>query len=213
MYPKLLGICSLVAALALSPSMSSASPVLTEGPSVVAVGKKIVETNTGDVIFDSASGPTFCNKSERTGTVTVNSGGLIGIAWGFEFFGGTAANGGCTSGWLASAAISSTLSSCFQTTKTSDQWELRGGNCSEAAKSLTFTLKGTFAMGETITCKYSRSNVTGTFSTNTTPVTLTVGASQSFTKEEGSFICPSVQTLTGKYTLETDDTSALLTVS
>jgi hypothetical protein len=74
-----------------------------------------------------------------------------------------------------------------------------GGACGGTAINLKFTL--TSAIGN---CTYERATVTGTYVTNVTPVTLTVGAGQTFTKTAGSSICPASGTLDGAWTLETD---------
>jgi len=97
---------------------------------------------------------------------------------------------------------------CLKTVASTDRFTVRGGSCSQEARSITFTLDTTLA-GK---CLYSRSSaIEGTFTTDTggQDAVLTVGSfSSQFTREAGSgFFCPSTAALEMSITLETDSTS------
>jgi hypothetical protein len=69
---------------------------------------------------------------------------------------------------------------------------------SSASGAIAFTAK--FSNG--LTCTFSRTTVTGTYNTNVSPTTLTVGASQVFTKSAGSSAeCGATGTLDGTFTV------------
>jgi hypothetical protein len=76
---------------------------------------------------------------------------------------------------------------------------VRGGTCEAAAESLRFTLTNA-TLGS---CIYERASVTGSYVANVTPVKLTVGSGQTFSKVSGGILCPSTGVLSGAWTLET----------
>jgi len=81
---------------------------------------------------------------------------------------------------------------------------VRGGTCSESARTITFILNSTGA-GE---CKMTRTAaITGTYTTHSTGdaiLTVAPNATSTFTKESGGVLCPSQGTLSMQFTLETD---------
>ena len=209
MHRNILAICAALVAFAVAPAMASASPVLQESGVNVATGTKIVATNEGNTIFSTNLGNVTCTGSTLTGTLTTNSGKLIEGDLESASYTGSGAGGDCTTAFAGDVKVTVTsLPWCIKTTSTTaDTWEIRGGNCNEAARSLTFVLDFTSSGAE---CKYQRSAVTGTYTTGGAQAVLTTGASQTFSGETGnSFICPSSGNVEMSYKLETENGTAL----
>ncbi|MGN6586940.1 MAG: hypothetical protein ACTHKT_05635, partial [Solirubrobacterales bacterium] len=79
MHKKLMMTCMAIAAFAafvIAPA-ASASPVLTENGTAVAVGASIEGKNTGEAIFTTTAGNVNCSSAVLKGTVTKNSGTKI----------------------------------------------------------------------------------------------------------------------------------------
>lgn len=205
MTRKLLATCvslAAFAALAVIPAMASASPVLTENGVAVPVGAKVDATNSGNILFTTSSGTVTCTKSTFTGTVITNTGTHIEGTIETATFKGEGPEETCKSTFIFNPSFKVTpenLHWCI-TSGGADAWSIRGGACGAAAKNLRFTLDNS-VVGN---CTYERATVTGTYETNKTPVTLKVGASQTFTKVAGGSACPATGTLSGGWTLETD---------
>lgn len=206
MRSKLTAAClalAAFAAMALVPAGASANPLLTDAGGTVKVGSTIEATNVGNITLSSGLGNISCQSSTLTGNVTANTAGNINGDITKATFTGTGANGHCTSTIIFNPTFTvdtaESLPWCLTNEGNTDNWTVRGGACNAAAKNLTFTLTGAF------TCKYTRATVTGTFNTTTSPATLTIGAGQTFTKEEGSSaLCPETGTLSGAWQLYTD---------
>jgi hypothetical protein len=100
-----------------------------------------------------------------------------------------------------------------------DEFQIRGGTCSEAAKKITFILDTTLSAGVVTQCKYERGSgepVKGTYTTHATgeailSVTAKAGTlpDTTFKGEAGNnVLCPATGTLEMSFTLETDVTPA-----
>jgi hypothetical protein len=161
-----------------------------------------------------------CSGAEMTGYLTKNNGTEVEGTVHSASFAGTGlereGSNECTSsfgGITVHTKIGNGTPWCLRSTAgmNEDEFQVRGGSCSEAARSITFVLTST-TVG---TCKYSRAEaVKGTYTTHSTGdaiVTIsgsgaTGGTDTEFTKEEGGIFCPSNGTLDLKFTLETDTT-------
>lgn len=83
-----------------------------------------------------------------------------------------------------------------------DKFTVRGGKCSEAARSLLFTLDSAIAG----TCTYQKASVIGTYTTHPAAAVLTI-QNQTFTRVTGGNFCPPEGSLDMAFTLETDEAS------
>jgi hypothetical protein len=201
MHKKILAICAALVAFVAMPAVASASPELVENGARVATGTKITAKNSGNVRLTTSIGTLTCTEAHMGGTLVTNSGKLVeGTIESASFTG--PGGGKCEgSGFLSSYTVTAEgLHWCVKTTSTvADTFAIRGGGCNEATRPITFTLHG-----EVISCKYSRSEVTGTYNTKTDPLTLTTGASQTFAGDAGnSGFCPSSGTLDAAFNLTT----------
>jgi len=214
------GLLALVALAALAlPAVASASPELGE-TTETNVWEKIVPpaliqaTSLEVSKMTSPGGTTLteCDTAVMTGDLFENSGTSVkGNITSAAFH--NAGGADCTALFGGTAKVTTNVGNgvpwCVQTTKTADQVEIRGGKCSEAARSITFVLD-TSSFGE---CKYNSTTFpTGTFTTDTSPehkdAVVTVTKSGLWTRESGSSVfCPAEANLDMKFTLETDNTN------
>jgi hypothetical protein len=202
MHKKILAICAALVALgALAiPAAASAAVTLREHTAggindVVEVGKKVTALNDGDSTFKGGELSVTCTNNHMTGTVVKND-HVNGVQITLEkaSFKGTKTEEKCDGGSLMGAtrvtipALTNeggTGHWCIKNIAGEDRFEVIGANCGTASGTLTFTLEGN------ISCTYTRSaSVTGTYTTTTTPSTLSVTGEPTFTKEAGSFLCP-----------------------
>ncbi|MGN6588616.1 MAG: hypothetical protein ACTHKT_14280 [Solirubrobacterales bacterium] len=202
MHKKLMLACMAIAAFAafvIAP-VASATPVLTEGTTAVAVGSSIKGTNTGATKFTASTGTVVeCSHAEFKGTVTKNSGTKITgeIPAGSSSFSGSAAESKCTSG-LGAVSVS-TGKLCLETAA-SDAVTVTG-----CGANVTFVL--TIAG---IECPYATASVSGTYST-TGDATVNV-SEQTATRSNSNVFCPA----SGKIDMDFDLTTTAgttLTVS
>ena len=222
MSKKLIAACMAIAAFAALAvaSTASAAPVLTHPTgtvmSVHPTGKTCTEdptgcikgTNTGETTMVSALGTVRCTNATMTGTLDTNStaSGSKGTVTSASFS-GTGTNGECTSwtgGVTVTPGVAGGLPWCLEATGSTDEGKIRGGKCSELARSIRYTLDFT-----TITsgpCNYVRSNpavVTFVTHPEAAKVSLT---NQVWTAEPGNPIgCPSSGELNMTFDLYTDN--------
>jgi hypothetical protein len=205
------GLLALVALAAMAlPAVASASPEITHPTgTTLATGAKITGTNVGNTVLTSSLGNVECSKALMTGTLTKNSGTAVEGTISSASFKGT--EGGAEekcSGAFGSVAVTVTsLPWCIRATNTMapDEFQVRGGACTEAAKAITFALH-TSLFG---TCTFERaaaSPVTGTFRTHAAGDALLTITNVAFTRTSG--FCPSEGKLDMSFTLETDKTIA-----
>ena len=194
MYKRFMASCTALVALAvlaLAPA-ASASPVLTESGTALAVGSSVLTKSTGGIVFTGAFNAN-CSLAEAVGTVTANTGSQIKgeIPIGGTKVGGTGASGDCTSS-LGAVAVSVTSKVCTETVKGTDQVKLTGcgGNIA-----FTATITGSGV------CKYTSTSMTGTFVTNT-DAGLKL-SEQEVKLSEGGIFCPS----SGKVDVDSDETT------
>lgn len=233
MSKKLIATCMALAAFvafAVAPSVASATntPVITHptgtvlnptGKTCGAISNAVClkGTNIGETIMrSSATGGivlTRCTTSVMTGELTKNNGTTVeGNVRSASFSGtGTEVNGvnECTGTFgniTVTTAVASGLPWCMRSTSTmkTDEFQIRGGLCSEAAREIRFILDSTTA-GE---CTYGRTAaIVGTYTTDTEPELSDAVVhikEQEFVKKAGGIGCPSVGYLEMSFTLETD---------
>jgi len=225
MYKKLITACiALVAftALAIGPASASATntPRLTApAGTTAAVGSTIIGT-AGKTTFKETGGNTIltCESATLTGTVATNSGGNVeGTISSSTFVGsanpvGSEPDNACTG--LFNASVTATTPWCLRSTTTmaTDEFQVRGGACNEATKTLVFHLV-TNSIG---TCTYERTAATGpikgTFTTSPANAELTVTSTASgsgFTRSSISpLLCPSSGVLQMNFALENKSNQA-----
>jgi hypothetical protein len=202
MSKKITMICAALAAFmafAVLPAVASASPEVTFPTGTrLAVPAKIHAHNVGNTKMTTSSGNIECTTATMTGTLTVNNGSQIEGDVETASFTGGGSGSNCT-GPLGDVQVTVTsLPWCVRSTAGANEFEVRGGNCNETSRALTFTLDT-----GGLTCAYSKANVTGTFATHPEDAKLTV-SEQNFTKSSGSFLCPGSGKLDMTFTLEND---------
>jgi hypothetical protein len=207
MHKKIMLACMAITAFAafvIAPT-ASASPVLTENGSALAVGASIKGTNISETLFTASTGAIVrCTKAELKGSVTGNSGTVIKgtIPVGGAVFSGTGVGSpvaDCTSD-LGDVRVTVTSELCLETVTKSDNVTITG--CS--GNPVTFTLHITNTGSE---CKYSTSTVLGTFVTN---ASATVKVTEQSAGLVSGFLCPSSGKLDMHFDLTTTDGTALL---
>lgn|GEM_PF-647276 len=212
----LLGIAAL-ASLA-GPAIASATntPTLTVPTGTdAALGTKLVGTSADPTLLGTG-GETIltCASATLTGELTKNSGGIVeGSITSATFVGteppvGAEPDKACVGVFTASVTATLPLCARATTTMNTDEFQIRGGKCPEAAKAIVFHLYVSF--DPTKPCTYERaasSPITGTFSTHPSDAVLTVtatAAASGFTRVAGSFLCPSSVILKMSATLESE---------
>lgn len=206
MHKKILAICAALVAFAIVPAVASASPVLTENGTALAASVKItaLSTKTENAVFAAGSTEVKCNENWMTGTVHRNKENIVeGTIEKAEFRSNLTTSGtDCDGGSLLGPTVveipdltnfggtGEKAHWCIKTVPKTDEWELEGRSCtSTVAPTLTFILRSTGGLK----CAYIRTaTVRGTFTTNSTPVTLKVTGEPEFTGagEGNSFLCP-----------------------
>lgn len=203
MRNKIIAACVALVAFAALPSMANAIVLREEGGVLVNVGSKIEATNEGNTVFSGSFGKVECTKSTLTGEVTVNGTSAVEGNITAATYTGEEAEGKCSSAFFGPTKVTITsLPWCLRTTsKSADKAELRGGNCSEAAKNLEFTLDSSIG-----NCTYRAASVTSNeYVTGQVPGTLKF-ENQPFTGIS-AFPCPTTGSFTGAYILETDEST------
>jgi hypothetical protein len=212
MSKKLIAALMAIAAFAafgMSATSASAAPVVTHPTgTVLATGTKLTGTSIGHVTFTSSTLNVTCTTGTITGPLVSNStaGGFSGEITEAHFT-GTGTSGDCTAtGSFFNGSAKPTpeivggLPWCIKNTL-NDNFEIRGGKCSEAARSIKFGLDLTGL----VTCTYERASLTGTFDTHPLDASGRINANQAWTLVSG-FGCPSSPSLDMEFTLETDTT-------
>jgi hypothetical protein len=182
MHKKLILACAAIAAFAalVTAPVASASPVLTNGGTPVAVGTEVKGSNTGIFLFSNGAYNVECTSASLTAKVTSNSGTLIRWEAGVGAFTttGTGASGDCTTPMGPTTLGWGKL--CFETGKTDNLFVTGCGS----AIAMTTNITGL------VVCKYTAGSITASFPTNA-DATLAL-SSVPLVKSEGSgAFCPS----------------------
>jgi hypothetical protein len=223
MAKKILALCAAIMAFAVVPSVASAanSPELVEsGGGTVAVGSLIEGTNIGNTLMTDISGNTLlsCDIATLTGKVSKNDGSNVEGDISTASFKNLSAStcSGSIGATLVTPSHSSNPSTnglpwCIRSTTAmaTDEFQVRGNKCSEAARPIRFILHVPL-IGE---CTYQRTSpVVGSFSTGIGSTTLTISKVE-FPKIAGSSLCPSAGFLDMTFMLETDGTSTRIDIT
>jgi hypothetical protein len=205
----------------------------------LATGTKLLATSIGNAKLKNGEGTTTlaeCTTARLTGALTKNAEGTIEgnittatfSGPGAEFDGMSECSGisilpnltATTNGTdpvgtklEGSEDVANGTPYCIRSTPTmaEDEFQVRGGTCSEEARKITFILDTTkfFEGDSNRECKYERAAaIIGTFTTDTTGdaiLSVEAGEKTLFTGEPGNnVLCPSKGTLEMKFTVETD---------
>jgi len=191
------------------PTMASASPELQSSAGVkVGTGTGITAVQNSDSVLTTSSGNITCTSNHMSGELVTNSGKLIEGTIKSASFTGAGTSGRCKStinvlgSEVQFQVTTENLHWCLSSSALGT-WSLRGGACTAAPSNLKFTLHGFFPGGGSAgSCTYERASVTGTNNTLTSPLILTTGANQTFTRVSGT-ICPSAGTLDASFKVTT----------
>jgi hypothetical protein len=187
MSKKLLLACLAIAAFGaffIAPSASAVT--FTDSQQPLAAGTSITAHSTGFFNFTGAFNVT-CSTVHKTGRITKNLTSVV--AWDVSketvSFTGTGTSSDCTSA-LGSTSVSFNSGLCFES-QAGDIMKATG-----CGANVVFTL----AVTGTGPCKYSTASISGTFTTNSEPVTVTF-TEQEAKLTEGGFFCPGSVKLDG----------------
>jgi hypothetical protein len=212
MHKKIAMACMALVAFAASaviPAVASAGPLTIPTGTAAAVGTKIVGTNVGHATMTTGAGNVTCTSAVMNGTVTNNSATHVAGTIESAHFTGTKPEGRCEGPFgdvrvttdfeeeVGGKKVKVGVPWCVTTLTKADQFEVRGGACSEATRPLKFVLDSTTA-GE---CKYQKASVTGTYTTHPDDLKMTISG-QSFERYAGGFLCPLTGSLDMTFTLE-----------
>jgi hypothetical protein len=202
MQKKLIMACASIAALVAlaGPSIASASPVLTDAGTAVAVGAEVKGNNTGLFSFSNGAYSVICSTANLSAKVTSNSGTKIRLEAGAGAFTttGTGTSGDCTTPMGPSTQTWGKI--CFETVEKTDTLSVTG-----CGSSLTMTTNIT----GTVVCKYTAANLKTSFPTNA-DATFSL-SSVPLTKIEGSgAFCPSEIVFSLDFDLTTSGGGTLL---
>jgi hypothetical protein len=195
--------CALIS-LGAVPTAASATPELTHPTGTrLPVGTLLKATNVGfSTTKEGSGGIIFACSSTWTGELLKNASGEVEAnVNGFNSF-GTGSSEGCTNPF-GSGKFTASVPWCMRATAAmaADEFQIRGGKCTEAPKELRFTLDPE--------CVYGRAEpLKGTFITDkeggTTDAMLTL-VEQAFVKKSGSgLLCFTEYRWNVTYTMETD---------
>ena len=219
MSKKLIAACMAIAAIAAlgmaSTAAAATSPLVVENGTALATGTKIEGVNVGNTIMTTSLGNIECSTAIMTGELTKNTTGTVEGNITAAKFGGTGAlqSGAeepeCTTKAFLGGDTTVTTNTgtnglpwCIRAVSTfaADEFQVRGGKCSEASRAIRFALDVT-GIG---TCQYERSTaIPGTHTTSTTSSTLSISA-VSFSAVSGNpFGCPSSGSLDMTFQLRT----------
>ncbi len=203
MRSKLTTVCVTVAAFAAFaalPAVASASPQLTYPTGTrLATGSKFRGHNLELAILTFSQGTLDCSKATITGTLTKNNGTKIEGNIESATFTGTEPEERCSGPTGSLKYTFPSVPWCIQSTAVSDGFSIRGGNCTEEARALTFIQDSSLA-GE---CKYEKASLSGTFTTHPEDAEMSI-SEQEFVKEAGGILCPASFKLDLTLTLERD---------
>jgi hypothetical protein len=226
MNRKIIGICTALvafAAFALAPAMSSGAALrdtVNGALTLIEPGKKIVaynEEGTSTVLTGNNGLVVECQEAKMTGSVHANLGGAAGTIFGTiedVWFNGTEPETRCKStAGVAKVTIPGMTNEggkqhwCIKSLP-EDEFQVEPHSCTSEGGEFTFVIT---AGG--LTCSFKRAaNIKGkivnTGDVNNVPVTLKMNDGQEFTKDEGSFLCPTTGKLSNFLFQMYTDTSA-----
>jgi hypothetical protein len=201
-------VLAVTAVFSMLPSLAWAATELTHPTGTrLPVGSPLLLTNVGEFKPTDPNGTIFfsCTSTPLTGELVKNNGTEVEANITNVAFNGT---GGCTTafgGLTVTTGVVNGVPWCLRmnTLMAADEFQIRGGKCSEAPRKISFTLDGS------ANCTYGRAEpLKGTFTTDT-GASSTDGilqlVSQAFVKETGiGFLCPTEYKWDMTLTMETD---------
>lgn len=219
------------AAVFVVPSVASASPELTHPTGTTApvgtlIEMKNVAHSSTPKAFTTVSGAmgTFeCATTTLTGELTKNSGTQIQANITTAEFRGTPAEPNSAHCWqFGGYAVTLTpnhtqnpthngigsLPWCFTVEGAQDEFSIRGGKCSEAARPLVFVYHSAVAGA----CTFQKSVLSGTYTTHPSDAIFTV-QKENFTKVTGNVFCPGAWEMVWAFTMTTDGNNTPLYIS
>jgi hypothetical protein len=185
-------------AFALAPTLASASPVVTFPKGTpLATGSLLQITNVGISLFTEPEWKIECSTVRFTGKLTANSGTNIEADLSSMEAHGLGTGGDCKRDRTGKegkteegGSVNITYSSLPWCLKSSgkDEFQIRGGSCTETARPVTFV----FSYTSLAECKYEAASIHGTFTTAPEDARMLIGE-QFFEKElTNPFFCPTV---------------------
>jgi hypothetical protein len=190
------------------PATASSAQLTSPTGTLVAAGATVKATNVGTSRLTDASGNTLteCSTTSMTAELIKNNGTEIEANITSVSSGGTGVAGECTSsfgGFTPKFNIGNGTPWCLKSVNGIDEFTIRGGRCTDAARSVTVVMDST-TVG---ICKYNRSAVlSGSFITDSSDGDAVLSMnSNEITKEEGGIFCPSSGRVDVSYTLEADE--------
>lgn len=173
----------------------------------LATGSALEGQNVGEARATNGSGKSLweCTAVSVTGSLVKNDGGSIESELEYVSFSGTATESRCTSSFgnlKITTAVENGLPWCIRSTAAmaENEFQMRGGKCAESSRQIRIIVDSS-AIGE---CTYNReAAISGTFTTHPEDAILAISAAE-FSREAGSFLCPSVTWLDLSLTLEKD---------
>jgi hypothetical protein len=188
---------------------------------MLGIGSKFKATNVGNGLkFTDTSGNAIweCPVTALTGTLGKNNGSEIEADIESFAVSGTAFDGRCTTtGFMPETHLivnpaTNGLSWCLRSTPTmkDDEFQIRGGACSSAARPIRIVWLTTFTGKEpvAIECVYERTGtITGTYKTHPEDAILTFADAEWVLKSGGMF-CGLAWKLDMSFTLERDEATA-----
>lgn len=180
MDKTLMLVCMAMAALAAFVSTSVASATtLKDSTGTLAVGSSITAKNQEGAKTKFTGGfGVDCEVADLQGTVTQNTTAVKAeIPVGSATF--TNAGGAACSSSLGATTVKVTSKLCLETISETDNLKVTGCGSNVV---IDLTAAG-------ITCKYETASLSGTYTTNTTPATLTI-SEQVMNEVGGLFFCP-----------------------
>lgn len=210
------------AAIFLLPSFAQGVTLTHPTGTATIVGTRILATSVAHagtaktVLFKTGIGNIECETATLTGEVSKNSGGVVEAnIWTVEFFGTSGASDHiigehCNGGFGGNTTVTPnhsinalhngivSLPWCFKA-GAETTFTIRGGNCPEPSRPLTFTLH-TSTIGS---CSYQKAQVNGTFTAHPADLIGTI-QNQSFTMTTGGVFCPKTGEFFAAFTFTTD---------
>jgi hypothetical protein len=218
MARKILVLCAAIMAFAVVPAVASATntPELVEsGGGTVGVGSLIEATNIGNIVMTGAttSVQLSCEVAILTGEVLKNSGYSVEAdlsAVSMKNSGSSNCSGSFGAFAVTTAVATNGMPWCIRSTSAmaTDEVQLRGNGCSQAARAIRFILDMPY-----MECTYQRASpFSGKFSTGIGSTTLSMSHVE-FPRFAGSSLCSSVLYLDLTVMLETEGTSTRIDVT
>jgi hypothetical protein len=198
---------SILVALIGAQGTASASPVLTEEGSALAVNSSVVAVNDGQPEFLYGMSGIVCTSSELSGPLIANGGKLI--KWQIEsgFWHGKAPGEACIGPGTAVTITPEGLPWCLESSELGN-FSIKSKKCSTEGEGERITFR--FKYESFYQCLYRALAANGTYKTAPEAATLTLSKTETIlTFVSGSPLCSTMVTWKGSYQLKTPGGSNL----